>query len=127
MGGHVYILASRRYGTLYTGVTSDLARRVDEHRRGLIPGFTREYGVKRLVLVEAFDDIGDAIVREKHIKKWRRDWKIELIERDNPMWDDLAVSLLGMEPLDPREPREPTRPAYHARTPSRHPRESGDP
>ncbi len=127
MGGHVYILASRRHGTLYTGVTNDLGRRVSEHRLGLIPGFTSEYGVKRLVFVEAHEDIRDAIVREKRIKKWRRDWKIELIECDNPMWDDLAVSLLGMDALPARAAREATRPAYHERSPFRHPRESGDP
>jgi putative endonuclease len=101
MGGHVYILASRRYGTLYTGVTSDLTRRIFEHREGLIPGFTREYGVKRLVFAETHDDISEAIIREKRIKDWRRDWKINLIERDNPLWDDLAVPLLGFEPLSP--------------------------
>ena len=104
MGGHVYILASRRYGTLYTGVTSDLARRIFEHREGLIPGFTREYGVKRLVFVETHNDISEAIIREKRIKDWKRDWKINLIERDNPLWDDLAVSLLGFEPLSPARP-----------------------
>ena len=104
MGGHVYILASRRHGTLYTGVTSDLARRIFEHREGLIPGFTREYGVKRLVFVETHNDISEAIIREKRIKDWKRDWKINLIERDNPLWDDLAVSLLGFEPLPPARP-----------------------
>ena len=109
MGGHVYILASRRYGTLYTGVTSDLARRIGEHRDGLIPGFTAQYGVKRLVFFESHDDVRDAIVREKRIKTWRRDWKIELIERDNPLWDDLAVSMFGFAPLPPRHlnPRHP--------------------
>ena len=85
MSGHVYILASRRYGTLYTGVTSDLAQRTFQRRGGLVPGFTKKYGVKRLVYVETFDDIRDAIIREKRIKEWKRDWKIELIERDNPM------------------------------------------
>jgi putative endonuclease len=113
MGGHVYILASRRYGTLYTGMTSDLARRIGEHREGLIPGFTRDYAIKRLVFVESHDDINEAIVREKRIKEWKRDWKINLIERDNPLWDDLAVSLLGFAPL-------PLNPA-------RHPGEGGDP
>jgi len=106
MGGHVYILASKRYGTLYTGVTSDLGKRVGEHRAGLLPGFTRDYGVKRLVFVESHDDIRDAIVREKRIKGWKRDWKIALIERGNPLWDDLAVSMLGFAPL-PRPIRHP--------------------
>ena len=117
MGGHVYILASRRYGTLYTGVTSDLVRRAGEHRDGLIPGFTRDYGVKRLVYIEDHTDIADAIVREKRIKGWKRDWKINLIERDNPLWDDLAVSLLGMTPIPERA----------ARSPHRHPGEGRDP
>ncbi len=107
MGGHVYILASRRYGTLYTGVTSDLARRIGEHRNGAVPGFTRQYDVKRLVFVEEHDDIRDAIVREKRIKEWKRDWKISLIECQNPLWDDLAVSLLDFPPLPPtRHPGE---------------------
>lgn len=106
MGGHVYILASRRYGTLYTGVTSDLAQRISQHRAGLFPGFTKRYGVKCLVFVESHDDIRDAIVREKRIKEWRRDWKIELIECENPLWDDLAVSMLGFQPLPPRHPGE---------------------
>ena len=106
MGGHVYILASRRYGTLYVGVTSDLARRIGEHRAGLAGGFTRQYGVKRLVYLESLDDIRDAIVREKRIKEWKRDWKIALIERENPMWDDLAVSLLGFDPPPSRHPGE---------------------
>ena len=113
MPGHVYILASRRYGTLYTGVTSTLAARVVQHRDGLVPGFTRQYSVTRLVHVETFDDMRDAIVREKRIKEWKRDWKIELIERDNPMWDDLATALLGLPPMPPR--------------PARHPGESRDP
>ena len=90
-GGYVYILASRRHGTLYIGVTSDLERRVYEHREGLIAGFTNDYSVKRLVYYEPFDSIEDAIVREKRLKKWRRDWKIALIERDNPEWRDIAV------------------------------------
>ena len=115
MSGHVYILASRRYGTLYTGVTSDLAQRTFQRRGGLVPGFTKKYGVKRLVYVETFDDIRDAIIREKRIKEWKRDWKIELIERDNPMWDDLAVSMFGLPPMPQHTPRP------------RHPGESRDP
>jgi len=87
--GYVYILASKRNGTLYTGVTSDLVRRVWEHKQDQIEGFTKRYGVHRLVYVEAHDDIQDAIVREKRIKKWNRAWKIELIEKQNPDWKDL--------------------------------------
>lgn len=85
----VYILASEPYGTLYTGVTSDLSRRVFEHREGLVSGFTRRYGVKLLVYYEYFGLIGDAIQREKRIKEWRRAWKVELIESLNPEWRDL--------------------------------------
>jgi len=88
---HVYILASQRNGTLYVGVTSDLARRVFEHREGLIGGFTRTYGVNILVWAEAFSNVHDAIAAEKRIKRWRRAWKPELIERGNPQWRDLYV------------------------------------
>ncbi len=89
----VYILASQRNGTLYTGVTRDLARRVWEHREGIVPGFSRKYGVKHLVWYDLFDDVNAAIAHEKRLKKWRRDWKINLIERDNPDWDDLYNAL----------------------------------
>ncbi len=98
-GGFVYILANRRQGALYTGVTADLMRRISEHRLGLVPGFTRKYGIKRLVWMEPFGEIVPAIAREKQIKAWNRAWKIELIEAGNPEWDDLAVRLLGFEPL----------------------------
>ena len=80
----VYLLASRRNGTLYLGVTSDLAKRIHQHRNGLISGFTRDYGVKRLVWFERHDTMEQAILREKWIKKWNRAWKLELIEADNP-------------------------------------------
>ena len=103
MAGYLYILASRRYGTLYTGCTTNLPKRVYEHREGLVPGFTRRYAVKRLVYFETYDDVSDAIVRERRIKEWRRAWKIQLIEQENPFWEDLAVSLLGFEPLPPPE------------------------
>lgn len=99
MAGHLYILSSRRNGTLYIGCTTDLPKRIYEHRTGLVPGFTRRYNVKRLVYFETYDDISDAIVRERRIKEWRRAWKIQLIEKDNPHWEDLAVSLLGFELL----------------------------
>ncbi|WP_432380776.1 GIY-YIG nuclease family protein [Duganella sp. P38] len=86
---YVYIMASRRYGTLYTGVTSDLIRRVWQHREGLVEGFTREYNVKQLVWFEQHADIYSAITREKQIKKWEREWKIRLIQKTNPLWRDL--------------------------------------
>jgi len=76
---YVYILASKRNGTLYTGVTNDLVRRISEHREGLAPGFTKIYGVKRLVYFEVFDDIEQAIRREKRLKKYKREWKMNLI------------------------------------------------
>jgi putative endonuclease len=84
----VYILASRRNGTLYVGVTSDLGRRVSQHRSGGVEGFTRDYGIRRLVFAEFHETMEDAILREKRIKKWRRAWKLELIERHNPQWRD---------------------------------------
>ena len=79
---YVYILASKSYGTLYTGVTTDLMRRAWEHKSKVMPGFTKRYGVDRLVWFEAHDDWEAAISREKRIKEWKRNWKIELIERD---------------------------------------------
>jgi len=94
----VYILASRRNGTLYIGVTTNLPRRIFEHREGLLPGFTRDYDVKRLVHIEHFLDIASAIVREKQLKKWRRAWKIQLIEGSNSGWRDLAEDI-GYPPL----------------------------
>ena len=85
----IYLLASRRHGTLYLGVTNDLVRRVHEHKSKAVPGFTAKYGVDRLVWYECCDDPRAAIAREKDIKKRRRDWKIRLIEEDNPDWRDL--------------------------------------
>jgi putative endonuclease len=87
---YVYIVASGPSGTLYTGMTNDLARRVGEHREGLVPGFTKMYGVKRLVYFEEFATAADAIHREKRIKKYPRAWKLNLIARMNPDWRDLA-------------------------------------
>ncbi|HZG08352.1 MAG TPA: GIY-YIG nuclease family protein [Allosphingosinicella sp.] len=104
MGGHVYILASRKYGTLYVGVTSDLHKRIFQHRSGTFAGFTQRHRVYRLMYVESYDDIEAAIMREKRMKEWQRSWKIQLIERDNPDWDDLAVSLLGFDPLPASKP-----------------------
>jgi len=86
---YVYLLASRKHGTLYLGVTNDLVRRVYEHKMKAVPGFTSRYGVDRLVWFECHEDPTSAIEREKDIKKWRRDWKIRLIEESNPEWIDL--------------------------------------
>ena len=86
---YVYLLASRREGTLYLGVTRDLVRRTYQHKEKLLPGFTSRYDVGRLVWFEVYDDPTTAIEREKQIKKWRRDWKIALIEKENPEWRDL--------------------------------------
>jgi putative endonuclease len=88
-----YILASRKHGTLYDGVTNDLFRRVYEHKVNAVPGFTSRYRVHLLVWYEAYDDSTNAIAREKEIKKWRRDWRISLIEADNPNWSDLYQSI----------------------------------
>ena len=89
----VYILASKRNGTLYIGVTSDLPRRVAEHRSGSIPGFTSRYAVTRLVYVEPHDRMAGAIQRERQLKEWRRAWKIRLIQTLNPGWRDLYDDL----------------------------------
>ncbi len=86
---HVYILASKRNGTLYIGVTSKLVQRVWQHKQGAVDGFTKQYNVNRLVYFEAHDAAESAIVRERQIKKWRRSWKIDLIEENNPDWSDL--------------------------------------
>ena len=89
----VYILASQRSGTLYVGVTNDLARRINEHKAKLVPGFTRRYGVTLLVYFEAYDSILEARALEHAVKRWRRAWKIELIEKLNPEWRDLSDQL----------------------------------
>ena len=91
--GFVYVLASRRNGTLYVGVTSGLARRLGEHQRDAVEGFTNRYGVHRLVYVEAPGSTLDATRRENQIKQWRRLWRVELIEATNPNWLDLSDSL----------------------------------
>ena len=90
---YVYILASKRNGALYIGVTNDLARRLGEHRDGVVPGFTKRYSVTRLVYYEIFDDIHAAIHRETQMKKYKREWKLNLIQQDNEEWKDLAESL----------------------------------
>jgi putative endonuclease len=94
---YVYILASKRNGTLYTGVTNNLLKRVDEHKKNVVRGFTRKYHVHRLVYFEMYSDVRDAITREKRIKKWKRQWKIQLIEKSNPQWKDLWSDVVGQE------------------------------
>lgn len=89
----VYIMASAHYGTLYVGVTNDLLRRAAEHRTDAIEGFTKRHGVHRLVYFEPHDSIEAAIVREKTLKRWRRDWRCALIDRENPTWQDLYDGL----------------------------------
>jgi len=91
---YVYILASKRNGTLYIGVTNDLVRRVYEHKNNLVKGFTSKYNVHRLVYYEETNDIDVALNREKQLKKWRRKWKLELIEKMNPEWRDLYEEII---------------------------------
>lgn len=92
---HVCIMASRRNGTLYIGVTEDLANRVHQHREGLVDGFTKRYDVTMLVHCEPFEDVRLAIQREKSLKKWPRAWKIALIEKSNPDWRDLYENMMS--------------------------------
>jgi putative endonuclease len=92
-GSWVYIMTDKPNGTLYVGVTSDIAKRAYEHRMGVVEGFTGRYGLKRLVYVEPHPDIVSAIQREKNIKHWSRGWKVKLIHRVNPQWDDLYETL----------------------------------
>ncbi len=92
---YTYMLASRRYGTLYAGVTSDLIKRTWEHREGTADGFVKKYSVKHLVWYEMHEDIHSAITREKQIKKWNRSWKIRLIQEQNPQWRDLYAEVVG--------------------------------
>ncbi|MBI4296719.1 MAG: GIY-YIG nuclease family protein [Chloroflexi bacterium] len=91
---YVYILASGKEGTLYIGTTNDLIARVDQHKRGIVDGFTKKYKVDQLVYYEANEDVIGAITREKQLKKWKRAWKIRLIEGTNPKWRDLYSDLL---------------------------------
>jgi putative endonuclease len=90
---YVYILASKPCGTLYTGMTSDLLKRIWEHKNKVVPGFTRQYAVDQLVWFEAHETQEAALRREKQIKEWKRDWKINLIERENRQWTDLSSTL----------------------------------
>ncbi|HEX9882170.1 MAG TPA: GIY-YIG nuclease family protein [Hyphomicrobium sp.] len=92
----VYMLASRRNGTLYVGVTSEIVGRVSLHKQDLIDGFSKRFGVHLLVYVEFHDSMEEAIAREKALKRWRRSWKIELIERENPGWRDLYWEVSGL-------------------------------
>ncbi|MEK9159072.1 MAG: GIY-YIG nuclease family protein [Patescibacteria group bacterium] len=88
---YTYILASKRNGTLYIGVTNDLNRRVNEHKSKIVEGFTKKYNVDKLVYCEEYNNIEDALKREKQLKKWNRKWKLELIEKLNPEWIDLST------------------------------------
>ena len=92
---YVYIMASKKKGTLYIGVTNNLIKRVYEHKNNLVKGFTKKYGIHNLVYFEQTDDVNSAIQREKRLKTWQRQWKIELIEKMNPDWEDLYDKLLG--------------------------------
>jgi putative endonuclease len=97
MGGFVYIMSDRKHGTLYAGVTADLVRRVWEHRNSAGSAFVRRYGLYRLVYYERHEDIRTAIQRETNIKNWPRAWKVRLLERENPEWEDLYPTLVGDE------------------------------
>jgi putative endonuclease len=92
----VYIMASKRYGTLYVGVTNDVLKRSWEHKQKLVDGFTKKYGVHRLVYYKAFTDVYEAIGYEKRVKRWHRTWKIELIQKQNPAWRDLYDDLVAL-------------------------------
>ncbi len=91
---YVYLMASRKNGTLYVGVTNDLVRRTYEHRENIIEGFTKKYGVHMLVYYEVHRDVSEALLREKRIKKWERKWKLQLINEVNPKWKDLYDDLI---------------------------------
>ena len=93
MSYYVYILASRRDGAIYVGITNDIVRRVYEHRMKAVPGFTAKYNITQLVWFETYDDPVSAITREKELKKWKRAWKVQLIEAENPQWHDLYESI----------------------------------
>jgi putative endonuclease len=97
----VYIVTNKPRGVLYLGVTTDLVRRVSEHRQSLIPGFTRRYNCTRLVWYEIHEDVRTAIQRETSLKRWYRTWKVELIERENPTWRDLFFEMSGFRPEEP--------------------------
>jgi putative endonuclease len=92
----VYVLANRFRGTLYVGVTGDLCRRMEQHRSGTVPGFSRQYKVHRLVYCEPYESVLEARTRERVLKRWRREWKFQLIEADNPRWLDLTPDLVNL-------------------------------
>lgn len=92
---YVYIMTNRRHGTLYVGVTSDLRKRVYEHKNEIVKGFTSKYHLHKLVYYEVHDSAESAILREKRLKKWKREWKIQLIEKRNPEWRDLTEEITG--------------------------------
>uniref|UniRef100_B0T7X1 Excinuclease ABC C subunit domain protein n=1 Tax=Caulobacter sp. (strain K31) TaxID=366602 RepID=B0T7X1_CAUSK len=98
----VYMMSNQRLGTIYIGVTSQFQSRIIQHREGLMPGFTKRYGLKRLVWYEPHELMTAAIQREKSLKEWPRQWKINLIERDNPTWDDLYADVFEWTPV-PRQ------------------------
>jgi putative endonuclease len=93
MAYYVYILASGRNGTLYVGMTNEIARRVHEHKQGAVEGFTKKYAVHHLVHYDTFDEMADALARERRVKRWLRKWKLDLIEKNNPTWHDLYDDL----------------------------------
>ena len=99
--GYVYIMANRKNGTIYIGVTADLAKRAWEHRNGVVAGFTKKYGCKLLVWFEAHEDLQQARLRELQMKEWKRAWKIKLIEEQNLDWNDLYPTLFGVGFADP--------------------------
>ncbi len=92
---YVYIMANREYGTIYVGVTSDLRKRVYEHKNEIIEGFTSKYHLHKLVYYEVHDSAESAILQEKRLKRWKREWKIQLIEKQNPQWKDLTEEIMG--------------------------------
>ena len=91
---YVYIMASQKYGTLYIGVTNDLTKRIYQHKQNMVKGFTQKYHVHNLVYLEEYSDVNEAISREKNLKKWKRSWKIKLIETKNPEWKDLYSEII---------------------------------
>ena len=93
----VYILASKRNGTLYIGVTSDLVKRIWQHKNNMVKGFTKRYGVHQLVWYELHENMQSALEREKHMKEWKRKWKLELIKKENPDWRDLYESITSLD------------------------------
>jgi putative endonuclease len=97
----VYMLANTKYGTLYVGVTNSLERRISEHKAKTAPGFTAKHNINRLLYFQGFGEVTEAIHFEKRLKRWRREWKIRLIEADNPHWEDLYGQLMRVEPVHP--------------------------